>query len=344
MTVPRACLGASLALTGPEAPYGRQLRVALELALADAGDQVTLLVADDEGDPAAAERAARRLAQSDVVAVVGPMNSWTCEVQGPIFAAAGLAHVTPSASNPALSHQGWPTFFRACPSDEQQARVLAGVARHLAGAPRVAAIHDHTSFAEPLAMRFAEYATGLGLHVVGIAGITSDPATHAAVGPVVAAGPDAILVAGLEAECASAARALRAAGFRGTLLGTDAVKPTHTLLVPGFPSPLLTNSATDARRQAPTFDARILERGGVHDSVYTVETYDVARHLADWLASHPAASRADALDALRRPFAGLAGSYRFTSAGERDHAPIGIYRDDEDGLRFLGTDADLLPR
>lgn len=343
MSVPRATLGASLALTGPEAPYGRQMRAALELALADAGGACTLIVQDDEGDPAAAVRAARALAASPAIAVVGPMNSWTCEVQGPIFAEAGLPHVAPSASNPRLSRQGWPTFFRACPSDDHQARVLAGLARHLVRAGRVAGVHDHTSFAEPLIARFADEAAALGIEVVGLAGITSDPRSHDALPAVVDARPAAILVAGLEAECAAAAAALRGAGFRGVFLGTDAGKPSHTLRIPGSPSPILTNSAVDARQLAPDFHARVLDRIGVHDSVYTVEAYDVALHLARLGVARPSLSRHEILAVLRQPFSGLAGTYQFDAHGERVGATIGIYRDDPEALCFLGTDATLLP-
>lgn len=136
---------------------------------------------------------------------------------------------------------------------------------------------------------------------------------------------------------------LRARGCEAILLGTDAVKPTHTLRTPGFSAPYLTNSATDAIRQAPDLHRRLIERCGAHDSVYTVETYDVARHIAAWVATHPNATRRDVLAAIRIPFHGLVGQYAFDPAGERRAATIGVYRDDEGGLRFLGTDRDVLP-
>ncbi|CAN5680772.1 hypothetical protein BH23ACI1_BH23ACI1_00340 [soil metagenome] len=75
------------------------------------------------------------------------MNSWTCESAGAVFAAAGLPHITPSASNAGLSTNGWATFFRACAADQVQARALAAVADRLVGAGRVAALDDASSFA-----------------------------------------------------------------------------------------------------------------------------------------------------------------------------------------------------
>ena len=130
----------------------------LELALADAGlPGVELVVVDDASDPARAVEAARALIDDPaVVAVVGPMNSWTCAVQGPLFHEAALQQITNSASSPELSSAGWHTFRRMCPADDLQGDVLAVVARRLVEARRVAAVHDGTSFAEPLVHRFSE--------------------------------------------------------------------------------------------------------------------------------------------------------------------------------------------
>ena len=152
----RFILGASLALTGPEAPYARQLNQAIELALEDEGlASVSVEVIDDEAETATARAGAERLvADPRVLAVVGPMNSWTCEVQGPIYAAHGLAQITPSASNPDLCRRGWNNFFRMCANDLAQGEALARVAAQLVNAKTVAAVHDGTSFGAPLAKVF----------------------------------------------------------------------------------------------------------------------------------------------------------------------------------------------
>lgn len=336
-----ASIGASLALTGPEEAYARQLLAALELSLEDTGGLVDLIVVDDKSDAGAARCAAERLADSPAIAVVGPMNSWTCGVQGPIFAAAGLAHVTPSASNPALALHGWRTFFRACPSDKRQAGALAWVAKHLAAADRVASVHDDTSFAAPLSDAFVAESRSLGLEVTAVAAADGSSGERARLAALVAGLPQAVLVAGLEEACARAAGVLRDVGSTAILLGTDAVKPTHVLRKDGTPAPYLTNSAADARRQAPELHERLTARLGRHDSVYTIETYDVARHLATILIAQPTLTRAELLELLRQPFEGLGGRYAFDARGERPDAAVAVYRDDAEGLKYLGTAAEL---
>jgi ABC-type branched-subunit amino acid transport system substrate-binding protein len=150
-----------------------------------------------------------------------------------------------------------------------------------------------------------------------------------------------VLVAGLEADCLFAATTLRGLGCRATLLGTDAVKPSHVLRATGFPAPYLTNSAADARHRAPEFHRRFEASHGRHHSVYTVETYDVTRHLVRWLAANPNATRAEASSMLRTPFDGLAGPYTFGPNGDRTDGEVGVYRDESSGLRYLGTASDI---
>lgn len=342
-------LGALLALTGPEAPYARQLEHAIALALDDAPVRLAVHVEDDHASPDRAHDAAARLADDpSVLAVVGPMNSWTCEPAGAVFAAAGLPHITPSASNVALAGRGWPTFFRACPNDHAQASALAEVAARLTGARSVAAVDDGSSFAAPLGDRFLAECGARGLGPLGRHAVVHEeaatPAALAELGATLAAlAPDAVLIAGLEDACRASARALREHGVRAIFLGTDGIKPTRALWVEGFPAVWLTNSGTDAAHRAPVFHARMVARAGAHDSVYTVETYDATARLAAILAAG-ARTRAEVLAALRAPVPapGLATALAFDGRGERLAAEIGLYRDDGDGPRFLGPVAELV--
>ena len=339
-------LGASLALSGPEARYGEQLQQAIQLALEDENLPLSVLRVEDDGsDEARAGIVARTFAaDARVLGVVGPMNSWTCAVQGPICRRAGLAQITPSASNPALAASGWETFFQMCPDDLVQGRVLARVAQALIGARRVAAIHDRTAFAEPLADVFFDEARAIGLEAGASIGVNDQGRYTEAALAIAAAEPDAVLVAGLEDPCRHAALALRERGVHAPLLGTDAIKPTLALVTPSAPGPYLTNSGTDARHQAPGFHRRFEDRFGRHDSIYTVETYDAARVLLQAIRQADG-TRAGVLTTVRAagPHVGLSGPVRFGPSGERLDTAIGVYRHDGDRLTYLGSHEQVLP-
>lgn len=347
-------LGASAALTGPEAEYGAQLRVAIELALADSDTPgVELVVVDDASDPERAEEAARTLIDDPAVfAVVGPMNSWTCAVQGPLFHAAGLQQITNSASSPELSSAGWRTFRRMCPADDLQGDVLAAVARRLVGARRVAALHDCTNFAEPLVHRFSERARDLGLEVEPAVGMSAGDQLDRLLEPLVARKPDALLIVGLEEPCRVAAQTLRRLGCDAVFLGTDAIKPTRVLMTDGpFAGPYLTCSTANAASVAPKLDARIRTRHGRHDSIYTVEGYDAAGILLEALRRALAVSPqrdddlrvrvGEELDKLD-DFVGAGGPIRFDDRGERVDPVVSVYCEEGSELRYLGTSDEVV--
>jgi branched-chain amino acid transport system substrate-binding protein len=342
-------LGACLALSGPEASYAQELRSAVELALEDHGaGAVELRVEDDRCDGQGARAAARRLASDPrVFAVIGPMNSWTSAAAGPIFSDSRLLQITPSASDPSLSRQGWAGFFRVCPNDIVQGRVLARVAGERVAAQRVAAVHDGTSFGEPLAQVFLEEARRLGMADRGAVEVRESEAESfaAAARRMREAEPDAVFVVGLEDPCREAAQRMRAAGLTSVFLGTDGIKPTHVLVTPGFTGdgPYLTNAGIDARRQAPEFHRRFQSRFGVHRSIYTVEAYDAARMCLAALARAGGPDRARVLAALKSmsAFPGLAGPLRFDATGERLDPAIGVYLCRNDELVFLGLERPL---
>jgi branched-chain amino acid transport system substrate-binding protein len=342
-------LGASLALSGPEASYARELRRALELALEDDGrGEVELRVEDDRSNAEAARDAAGRLvADPRVFAVIGPMNSWTCAAAGPIFSDSGLVQVTPSASDPSLSRRGWTGFFRVCPNDLIQGMVLARVARERVNAGRVAAVHDGTSFGEPLARIFLEEARRMGMADGGAVAVRNgEPESFAAAARMMREDEaDAIFVVGLEDPCREAARQMRALGVTSVFLGTDGIKPTRVLVTPEVAGegPYLTNAGIDAARQAPEFHKRFESRFGAHRSVYTVEAYDAARLCLAALARAGGPDRARVLAALKSmdAYPALAGTLRFDANGERLDPAIGVYVYRDEELVFLGWERPL---
>jgi ABC-type branched-subunit amino acid transport system substrate-binding protein len=152
---------------------------------------------------------------------------------------------------------------------------------------------------------------------------------------------EAVLIAGLEEPCRRTAQALRAGGVDAVFLGTDALKSSRPLRVAGHPSPWLTNSGTDARRQAPAFHARMVARAGGHHSIYTVEAWEATRLLLE-IRARGARTREEMREGLARGLPGDGAPLSFDARGERRDARIGIYVDEDAGLRFVGPAAEVL--
>jgi branched-chain amino acid transport system substrate-binding protein len=153
--------------------------------------------------------------------------------------------------------------------------------------------------------------------------------------------PDAVFIVGTEDPCRAAALMLRREGVSSVFLGTDALKPSRTLITPGFdgPGPYLVSACADAANQAPEFHNRFQARFGPHHSSYTVEAYDAARWCLAALRRVGSSNRKEILTALRTVgYAGLSGRVRFDPMGERVDQPVAVYRCDGTQLKFLGID------
>jgi branched-chain amino acid transport system substrate-binding protein len=126
--VAKAC-NASIAieapLTGPVAQLGlEQLAGAKAAVAADNkadGVHVTLGQDDTQLTPSIAVTKTAAIVSSNAVAVVGPSGSQEVEAVGPALATAGLAAISGSATNPALTTSGAnTTFFRTVATDDVQ--------------------------------------------------------------------------------------------------------------------------------------------------------------------------------------------------------------------------------
>ena len=108
-------------LTGPEAAFGISQLNAVKFALskykaANSSSMLssTIVAADDQGDPALSQNAANSLIDNPcVMAVVGPAFSGASRIALPLYLAAGVPIITPSAINEAINQYGGNIFHRS---------------------------------------------------------------------------------------------------------------------------------------------------------------------------------------------------------------------------------------
>ena len=142
--------------TGPAAGLGAPIIQGIELAIeeynADADCAVELTKFDSQGSPDQAPSLATEAAGNEtIVGIVGPAFSGESAAAGPIFAEAGLPTVSPSATNPTLSENGWDTFHRALGNDATQGPAAAKYICDTVGAKSVFVIDDASEYGAGLA-------------------------------------------------------------------------------------------------------------------------------------------------------------------------------------------------
>jgi branched-chain amino acid transport system substrate-binding protein len=85
------------------------------------GTNITLVQGDTQLTPSQAVTVTQQfISNSKIVAVVGPAGSQEVEAVGPLFGRAGLAFISGSATNSALTSGKNPTFFRVVSRDDVQ--------------------------------------------------------------------------------------------------------------------------------------------------------------------------------------------------------------------------------
>jgi len=112
-------------ITGPVANLGGEQLHFAELAVAmdnkANGTKIALVQGDTQLQPAQATTVTQQfISNSKMVAVAGPAGSQEVEAVGPLFARAGMAFISGSATSAALTTGKNPTFFRVVSKDSVQ--------------------------------------------------------------------------------------------------------------------------------------------------------------------------------------------------------------------------------
>ena len=198
-------------LSGGQAHYGKDNENGARMAIEDlnakgvtiGGKKVKLeLVAeDDAADPKQGTAAAQKLCDAKVNGIVGHLNSGTTIPASAIYNQCGIPHITPSATNPKLTQQGFKTTFRLLANDNA---LGAGLALHAANnlkLKRVAIIDDRTAYGQGVAEVFKKTALARGMVVVDEQ-FTNDKATDfmAILTAIKSKTPDAVFFGGMDPQ------------------------------------------------------------------------------------------------------------------------------------------------
>ena len=273
-------------LTGDYANLGLNMVGGVKLALdeynkAHSDCKVTLKEFDSQGDPEKATPLATSIVQdAKLIGLVGPSFSGETEATGPTFAEAGLVTVSPSATNPNLSSNGWDTFHRVLGNDATQAPAAAKFITGL-GATKVFVVDDASEYGKGLADGVRD---ALGDAVVANDTVQQKQTDFSAtVTKVKSSGATALFYGGYYPEAGLLAKQLKNAGWDGTFVSGDGA------LDPGF-----VEAAGDAGNGAyltcpcapnpEQFSADFKALNNADPGTYSAEAYDSANVLLSGIA------------------------------------------------------------
>lgn len=225
-------IGAVAPLTGPQAHLGKDNENGTRMAIDDAnakgieigGKKVRFeLISEDDGaDPKTATIVAQKLVDQGVKGIIGHLNSGTTIPASRIYHDAGIVQISPSATNPKYTEQGFKSAFRVMTNDVQQGRVLGEYAVKQLGAKKVAIIDDRSAYGQGLADEFEKAAKAAGAEVVGRE-FTTDKSTDfmAILTAVKGKNPDLLFYGGMDAQGGPMIKQFKTLGMGAKFLTGD---------------------------------------------------------------------------------------------------------------------------
>ena len=184
-----------------------------------------VLQAEDDGaNPQQATAAAQKLADAKVNGVVGHLNSGTTIPASKIYHDAGIPQISPSATNPKYTMQGYKGAFRVVANDGQLGGALGRYTASDIKAQRIAIIDDRTAYGQGVADEFAKAAKAAGLTIVGRQ-YTTDKATdfNAILTAIKGKSPDLIFFGGMDAVGGPMLRQMKQLGIQAKFMGGDGI-------------------------------------------------------------------------------------------------------------------------
>ncbi len=329
------CSGVAIAmmgaLTGANAALGQNIVNGVQLAIdehnaANSGCQVQLKKFDTEGAPEKATQVAPSVvSDSSVIGIVGPAFSGESKATGPVFSQANLLMLTPSATNPSLTQQGWKNFFRGLGNDNSQGAAAANYMTGALGYKKVCVVQDDSDYGVGLAQVVTKTLGSAADSACAGKVKTGDKDFSATVQLIKSESPDAIYYAGYYAEAAPFLSQLRSAGVTAAFVSDDGVNDPQLIKQAG-------SAAKGAYLTCPcgpapqAYAAKYQAKFGQASGTYSVEGYDLATIILKGIDSGVKDRQGMVNFVANYDGQGLAKHYKWDSTGELGATTTWIYQ------------------
>ncbi|MDP9044668.1 MAG: branched-chain amino acid ABC transporter substrate-binding protein [Pseudomonadota bacterium] len=190
------------------------------------GKKVKLeLEAEDDGaDPKQGTAVAQKLVDAKVSGVVGHLNSGTTIPASKIYFDAGIPQISPSATNPKYTRQGFNTAFRVVADDVHLGSTLGKYGVKELGGKTFAVIDDRTAYGQGVAEQFSKAVTAAG-GTISETQFTTDKATDftAILTQIKSKKPDVVFFGGMDAVAGPMIRQMKQLGINAKFMGGDGI-------------------------------------------------------------------------------------------------------------------------
>jgi branched-chain amino acid transport system substrate-binding protein len=329
-------------LTGSIAHLGKDNENGVRLALdeANAGGieiggnklKFELLSEDDQADPKQGTIVAQKLVDAKVAGVIGHLNSGTTIPASKLYHDAGIAQISPSATNVTYTAQNFKTAFRVMANDAQQGKVLGEFATAKLGAKNIVIIDDRSAYGQGLADEFEKAATGGGATILAREFTDTTKTDFTAIlTSIKGKSPDLIFYGGMDAQAGPMMKQIQNLGIAAKYLAGDGVQTAEFLKLaadaaegtyassPGVP--------LDKMPQGPAFAEKYKAKFNQEIQLYAPYAYDAMNVLLEAMKKAGSTDPAKYLPELANiQYQGVTGNIAFDEKGDIKGGGISLYQ------------------
>jgi branched-chain amino acid transport system substrate-binding protein len=343
-TTRRIVIGHAAPTTGAISHLGQDNERGARLAIKElnaaniriGGERATfhLLAVDDAADPKQATVVAQKLVDAKVNGIVGHLSSGTTIPASWIYSDAGVPQISPSATNPKYTRQGFDTTFRLVADDYQLGKRFAHFAVETLKGKNVAIVDDRTAYGEVVASAFEEGVRAAGGKVVAYE-YTDDSATGlgTTLTSIARKSPDILFFGGMDNVAGQILQQMQTLDMKAKLLGGDGI---CTVGLSSFAGDSLKNELVYCAESAPLpyaspslkkFRTEFNTEFGSDFIAYAPYAYDAVKLMVDSMKRAESADPKVYVYELQRTvnYEGVTGSITFDKRGDVKNAPLTVY-------------------
>lgn len=294
-----------------------------------------LLAEDDAADPKQGTAAAQKLVDSKVNGVIGHLNSGTTIPASKIYSDAGIPQISPSATNPKYTRNGYKTAFRVVADDVHLGGTLGKYAVTTLKGKSIAVIDDRTAYGQGVAEEFEKAVKAAGGNLVGHE-FTTDKASDfmAILTTLKAKKPDVVFFGGMDAVAGPMLRQMKALGINAKFMGGDGICTADLAKLAG--DAMADNQVYCAeaggvegtqKKGMEDFKARFKKRFGYEVQIYAPYVYDAVNVMADAMVRAGSANPSKYLSELAKTsgYKGVTGTIAFDAKGDIKNGALTMY-------------------
>jgi branched-chain amino acid transport system substrate-binding protein len=297
--------------------------------------KLELLAEDDAGDPKQGTAAAQKLVDSKVHGVVGHLNSGTSIPASKIYSDAGIPQISPSATNPKYTRQGYKTTFRVVADDVHLGGTLGRYAAKDLKGKSIAVIDDRTAYGQGVADEFVKGVEAAGGKAVGRE-FTNDKATDftAILTSLKAKNPDIVFFGGMDAVAGPMMRQMKQLGINAKFMGGDGICTTE---LPKLAAGTMADGQVvcaeaggvegTAKKSLDDFNAAFKKKYNADVQVYAPYVYDAVNVMVAAMVKAGSAEPAKYLPVLAKTtgYKGVTGTISFDDKGDVKNGALTLY-------------------